>query len=378
MSDTSSLLTRLKNKISYKVNNAINNAVTDPDAEKHAKEQLNKKVEALSTDTPSTQSKQSTDEDPDTISATRIIKNIGNQFVNIFQKCLYPFLAFIMAMLIANEMIIYAAPIRLAFFLFTLYACIKSDKITFWLTMFYISKAGYNYYINNMSKREIKVNIMPTIFAMLPLTTRKPVSSFASFFLYPFTYPKTESAKSKLAVKMNEYMTALDDSFAGYNSIKAIPIFKENITSLEDYFKNLHILPGVEADSKPVKNTLPPTIGNTASNASSNTATKSVNNKASNTVSNTLSPPIGNLQMNNSTVVPGQTNTVTPPVGNLQMNNSKVENTVIEPVQSTMPSNNAKAETIVTTPTDNVVSEQPTAPEITPEVTPEPTNVAPQ
>jgi hypothetical protein len=218
-----------------------------------------------------------------------------------------------------------------------------------------------------MSKREIKVNIMPTIFAMLPLTTRKPASSFASFFLYPFTYPKTESAKSKLAVKMNEYMTALDDSFAGYNSIKAIPIFKENISSLEEYFKNLHILPGVEVDSKPIKNTLPPTIGNAASNAASNT----------------LSPPIGNLQMNTSTVVPGQTNTLTPPVGNLQMNNSKVENTVIQSVQSTTPLNNSKVENIVTSPTNNVVSEQPNASEVTPEpsapeVTPEPTNIASQ
>ena len=44
MSDTSSLLTRLKNKISYKVNNAIDSAVTDPEAEKNAKEQLNKIV----------------------------------------------------------------------------------------------------------------------------------------------------------------------------------------------------------------------------------------------------------------------------------------------------------------------------------------------
>ena len=37
-----------------------------------------------------------------------------------------------------------------------------------------------------------KKDIMPTIFSLLPITLHKATSPLGAFFLYPFSYPKTE------------------------------------------------------------------------------------------------------------------------------------------------------------------------------------------
>ena len=89
-----------------------------------------------------------------------------------------------------------------------------------------------------------KKNIMPTIFALLPITTYKPMSSFSSFFMYPFTYPKTEKAALKLPEVMKGYWESLVESFKDFDKIKNLPLFVEDIKNIQYDLSHLHDLSG--------------------------------------------------------------------------------------------------------------------------------------
>jgi len=256
MSDDGSILSNLKNTITYKVRNAV----TDPKANEAAKQEKEKEDEKKKLEEENKQKALEEKEgDPNKFSATRLVKKIGNQTLNIILQVLFPFIGLLLGMIVANEMIVYSAPIRIIFFVATFLVCYFVPFYAIILAIFYLFKGGYSYYINNMTEGPKRI-IMPTIFALLPITTYKPQSSVASFFMYPFTYPKTELDAEQLPKIMESYWKDLTTSFPGYDSVKNLPIFVEDIKKLQKELDNLHKQPVVLNNSKTeTNNTYKPT-----------------------------------------------------------------------------------------------------------------------
>jgi hypothetical protein len=245
-SDTS-LFGNLTNKLKYK----IHKAAYDPNANKFAEEQAKKKKEEEEKKKEKKDDNTTTDNtkdgeppsDPHKFNAKRLAKKVGNQTLDILKKIFYPFLAIMLAMIVTNELIIYAVPIRIVFFIFTLVLCIYSHTTAISLSLYYIFKGAYSYYVNNMTDRP-KKDIMPTIFALLPITTYKPMSSFSAFFMYPFTYPKTEKAALKLPDVMKGYWESLVESFKDFDKVKNLPLFVEDVKNIQYDLTHLHDLSG--------------------------------------------------------------------------------------------------------------------------------------
>jgi len=236
---TSSLFSNLTNKLKYN----LHKAVYDPNANKFIEEQAKKKKDSTNTTTTDTNGGGGTPSDPNKFNTVRLAKKVGNQTLDILKKIFFPFIAVMLAMIVTNELIIYAVPIRIIFFIVTLAICIYSQTAAISLSLYYIFKGSYSYYVNNMTDRP-KKNIMPTIFALLPITTYKPMSSFSSFFMYPFTYPKTEKAALKLPEVMKGYWESLVESFKDFDKIKNLPLFVEDIKNIQYDLSHLHDLSG--------------------------------------------------------------------------------------------------------------------------------------
>jgi hypothetical protein len=143
-----------------------------------------------------------------------------------------------LAMIVANEMIVYSVPIRIIFFIFVFLLCFFIPFYAIIIAIFYLFKGGYSYYVNNMTNKP-KQRIMPTIFALLPITTYQPTSSLVSLLMYPFTYPKTESGKQELPEIMNDYFEDLKKSFKSFDTVKGLPIFTDNIKAIKESFDKM-------------------------------------------------------------------------------------------------------------------------------------------
>jgi hypothetical protein len=248
------IVSNLKNKVVYKVHKAV----TDPDANQFAADNKVTETAAAASPTPD-ESKQSTTE-PDTFSFSRLIKKIGDQFVTILKVGLVPFLALVLSMYVTNEMIVYSVPIRIIFFIFTFIVCVIFAPFAFILAIYYLCKSGYSYYINNLSDGP-KIKIMPTIFALLPISTTKPVSNIGAFFMYPFTYPKTEKNAKQLPIIMTEYLESLKKSFTYYEKVQTLPFFAEGLRTLANNIEHLHdVPPTAEPAAEPTATSLPNVI----------------------------------------------------------------------------------------------------------------------
>ena len=237
MSEDNSILTNLKNKITYNVRQAV----TDPTANEAAKkekerEDLKKKKEEEEQKANIDKKKE---EQVNKFSGTRLLKKVGTQTTNIFKLLLLPFVALMLSMIVANEMIVYSPPIRIIFFIFIFIISYFLPFYAIILTIYYIFKGGYSYYVNNMTSNP-KRDIVPTIFALLPITTYKPESSFTAFLLYPFTYPKTPQAAEKLPEIMKQYWNDLIESYKGYDIVKNLPIFVDDIRKLQIDLKKMN------------------------------------------------------------------------------------------------------------------------------------------
>lgn len=234
-----SLLTNLKNKVNYNLHQAVN----DPDANEFASNQP---------ESPSSEpTKEIGDEDyfklpstddPNTFDFNRLIIKIGNHGVRMIKKGFYPCLVFILSMYVTNEMIVYVWQIRLIFFIATFLICYYFMPFFIILIGYYVCKTGYEYYLNNLSDGP-KMKIMPTIFALLPLTTDTPISSLGAFFMYPFTYPKNDKDAKKLPIIMNQYMESLKKSFTYFDKVKNLPFVSQGFKRIEESIEHLHDIP---------------------------------------------------------------------------------------------------------------------------------------
>ena len=226
----------LKNKLRYN----LHQAVYDPNANQFAderKEQVQKAEEQKKEAAAAATDKETGD--PNKFSGSRLAKKIGNQAWGAIQKGFPAFLALMLAMIVTNDLIVYSAPIRIIFFIFTFAICYYAQAAGLLLGFFYLLKGGYSYYYNNMTDRP-KREIMPTIFALAPITTYKPMSSLAGFFMYPFTYPKTEISAQRLPVIMKQYWGDLQESFKDLDSVKNLPIFADALKQIQKDLASMH------------------------------------------------------------------------------------------------------------------------------------------
>ena len=241
-----SIFTKFKNLVSYK----INSAVSDPNAEKYAaeraknKEEKEKQLAAAKINTTVDTSKSN----PNQFNAKRFLNKIINETTRIIRIIFFPFVALMLAMIVANEMIIYTVPVRIIFFIFTFLVCCFMTPLCIILGFYYILKGAYSYYINNMTDRTDKVIIMPTIYALLPITMYKPESSFLRFFYYPFTYPKSAISEGEIPKTMEAYWKDLNESFKDLDKVKNLPIFSKQLEKLKTkLLQTLHDLSVVPA-----------------------------------------------------------------------------------------------------------------------------------
>jgi hypothetical protein len=226
----------LKNRVQFELRNAINNPEANQAAEeaKRKEEEVKKKEEEAKA-----QEQKTTDEDKDKFSIRRLFGKIGNYSLNILRILFVPFVALILSMFVANECIMYRPPVRILFFLFTFLICYFLRLYMVLLVFYYIVKAGYSFYINNMTDGP-KRHIMPSIFAMLPITTYEPTSSLGYFFLYPFRYPKSIKGEELLSELRTDYWNQLEESFPGLKSVMNMPIIAKGIQQAKDFLDHLH------------------------------------------------------------------------------------------------------------------------------------------
>lgn len=231
-----SFLTNLTNKISYK----LQEAVYDPKANEYAEKKQEQNQEKLE------QNQEKKDEnttvmegDPNKFSTKRLAKKTYNEFVTFLKKSFPYFAALMLSMIVANEMIVYSVPVRIIFFIFTFLVVFNFSFILWGLTLFYIIKGGYSYFINNMTDGP-KRRLMPEIFGLLPITTYQPTSTLMRIILYPFYYPKTEIDAKELPGIMNDYWISLQESFKDLDKLKSLPIFSENIKKAKVFLDKIH------------------------------------------------------------------------------------------------------------------------------------------
>lgn len=264
--------------------------------------------------------------DPNTISPKRIVKKFWRYLTLFIEKAFYPFLAIVLSMYVANEMIVYPAPIRTVFFVLTLIVCLLYSPVALGLGLFYLAKSGYSYYVNEMTARE-KKRIMPTIFAMLPITTYQPEGGLESFFLYPFTYPKSKQDEEELPKIMKEYQDALDASFPYLEKIKGLPFVVEGLELIKKNLDTLHA-----PKEEEIKETAPSTLelnNETRKKFNELTSTQlpsTIESRPNKAVANQeVSPSAPVLVSNNK----GQSNQEAPTaVNNKQINNQKVSSPI--------------------------------------------------
>ena len=101
--DDTSLLGNLKNKLTYK----LHNAAYDPNANKFAAERAKKlKEEEEKKKQEKTDKTTDSEGDPNKFSIKRVLKKTGNQATDIIKKVILPFLSLMLAMIVANDLIV--------------------------------------------------------------------------------------------------------------------------------------------------------------------------------------------------------------------------------------------------------------------------------
>jgi len=138
-----------------------------------------------------------------------------------------------LACLVANDMIIYAPPIRAVFFVFTLVSSIYFLPYAVLVGLYYLILKGYDLYNYHLSSVDPKPSkSFPMVFAILPLTTYYSDSQFVRFLLWAFAYQKSPNDDKRMTeenVRLEEVMTKywndLNSSFEYIAKIEKTPPF---------------------------------------------------------------------------------------------------------------------------------------------------------
>jgi len=213
-------LKRLQNKLTYYIYKTVN----DDEANKYAEQKQKQQPTEIKEDIVEAVTLPTTTTTVDQIDISRILENVydkGSQLVSIL---FYPILSLYLASLVANELIVYPAPIRLIFFILVLVLCNIFAYIAILMVGYYICKKLYEMYLNReQDPPQPRVKLMPKIFAMIPFTTYTSDNGLVNLFLYPFRYLKGDNAEkdfSFLQILMKKYTDSLNESFPYYEVIR--------------------------------------------------------------------------------------------------------------------------------------------------------------
>lgn len=270
--DNTSFLQNLKNTVRYKAHKKI----YSPDANTFAKKQEEIEKKKKEEDEGQKEKKRKEEEEKNatetnnTSTTSLIFKHSILQIKSLAAKIIIPFISIIIAMFVVNDMIIYPRPVRIIMFIIVGLLC---SFLPFYMGMFivyYGFKMMYAWYKHNLSERifkdgkevDVKHRYMPKIFALLPITTSEPCSSFGRFFYYIFRYPKYDSEDydkgGALKGIMDDYLSSLKDSFTDFNKYKSNPLFGKLLGRVEDNFNIMHKKDVKDCGTaKPITSTVP-------------------------------------------------------------------------------------------------------------------------
>jgi hypothetical protein len=252
MSDTddntenTSFLSNLKNTVKYKAHKAVYN----PDANKFAENQKaineqNKKEEEQKKQLEEQNKENATDTTE--LSVGLVFNETISQIKSLAAKIIIPFIALLIAMFVANDMIIYPRPIRLIAFIVVLLFCTLLPFYMGIFILYYLLKVVYAWYKRHLSDKGNSSHhqYMPTIFTLLPITTSNACSAFGRFFYYPINYPKFDKnayeTGGKLKEIMNNYLGDLISSFTDFDKYKSQPLFVKLLNNITDNFSKMHL-----------------------------------------------------------------------------------------------------------------------------------------
>lgn len=123
---------------------------------------------------------------------------------------------FFIAMVVANDMIVLPAPLRVLGFLITASLGIFPPALFIFIG-YYLLRAAYvasqNLILDPGSSASRPY--FPRIFAILPVSTAEHESTFMRFITYPFTFPKSPRAEAKLVGITKDYVDSVKQSFPG-------------------------------------------------------------------------------------------------------------------------------------------------------------------
>ena len=199
-------------------------------------------------------------------------QSIGSQVVYYLKQSIYFVFCLIFCMLVANQLITTPWPVRLFGFIATAIVLLVNPLLMIGFFAYYIGRMIYAIY-NNTKTKDIsstkKQTLLPTVFALLPITTRRAESILGSIFLYPFTYPKSERSAQRLPIISGKYLESLDGSIVGLENLKKqFSEIQGMFTAFATHLMEMHEVHVTSAMA-------PGSTANTANTAS--TASKNIN-----------------------------------------------------------------------------------------------------
>ena len=251
MDDIPDFLKRLQNKITYYIYKTVNdddaNEYADKKKHNEVKNEDKKVKEDYDSNLPLSSisiSKQPTDNG---IDIDRILTELYEYFLLFVKYVFYPLLCLYLSSLVANDLIVYPAGVRIVFFVLILFLCASFVHVTIGMSLFYTGRKLYEKYLNRErdDKPDPPIKLMPKIFAMLPISTTTYEGSFSNFFMYPFRYLKGEKADVEdtfLQELMKKYTDSLNESFPYYEKVKGDPIFVSRKEELDKEINQMHTI----------------------------------------------------------------------------------------------------------------------------------------
>lgn len=173
-------------------------------------------------------------------SVTPMVSNITIQkVIDITIKCLIIGLQLLLISLVTNHAIMHPPIVRAIIFAFTAILVFVNPIVPFILIIYYMFYAMWRFYMNTRVDPKDKKRIMPFIYALLPLTTSVPKSTFDSIVLYPFRYSPGDDLKY-LVKGHTEWIETLMNSFKDANKTLEIGKMKNMYEEYKSFLNEMH------------------------------------------------------------------------------------------------------------------------------------------
>jgi hypothetical protein len=245
-------LEKLKNKITYYIYKTVN----DDDANKYVEEQ--KEQEKVKENYAKQPAKVAKPADTDGKESTT------DTVIRYVQLVIIPVISFILAVFVANELIVYPTAVRVIFFLITIILCNINNAAFGLLLAYYICAGIAHWYINRKRDKMPQIpfiRILPKIFGWMPFypyDAEEKVTGFLSYLKPSNKDLKNENTGKTELDTLKEvianYRESLSKSFPYYENVKDDDVFVMRMKDVNEYFKELTETKYSEEDKNNAKN----------------------------------------------------------------------------------------------------------------------------